>query len=39
MTKEELEDRTAKFAVRVMKVCEALPVKRIWAVHFADQPQ
>ena len=37
MTKEELEDRTAKFAARVVKVCEALPVKRIGAVHFADQ--
>lgn len=37
MTKEELEDRTAKFAARVVKVCEALPMKRIGAAHFADQ--
>ena len=37
MTKEELEDRTSKFAARVVKVCEALPTKRIGAVHFADQ--
>ena len=37
MTKEELEDRTSKFAARVVKVCEALPAKRIGTVHFADQ--
>ena len=37
MNKEELEDRTAKFAARVVKVCEALPTKRIGAAHFADQ--
>ena len=37
MTKEELEDRTASFAARIVKVCEALPVKRVGAAHFADQ--
>lgn len=37
MTKEELEDRTAQLAARVVKVCEALPSKRIGAAHFADQ--
>ena len=37
MTKEELEDRTAKFAARVVKVCEALPRNRIGAAHFSDQ--
>ena len=37
MNKEELEDRTSRFAARVVKVCEALPTKRIGAAHFADQ--
>ena len=37
MTSEELEDRTAMFAARVVKVCEALPHDRIGASHFADQ--
>ena len=37
MTKEELEDRTAMFAARVVKVCEALPMNRTGASHFADQ--
>lgn len=37
MTGEELEDRTAMFAARIVKVCEALPRNRIGAAHFADQ--
>ena len=37
MTKEELEDRATRFAARVVKVCEALPMNRIGAAHFADQ--
>ncbi len=37
MTKEELEDRAAQFAARVVKVCEALPRERVGAAHFADQ--
>lgn len=37
MNKEELEDRTAMFAARIVKVCGALPLKRIGSVHFADQ--
>ena len=37
MTKEELEDRTARFAARIVKVCEALPTRRIGTMHFTDQ--
>ena len=37
MTSKELEDRTAMFAARTVKVCEALPRNRIGAAHFADQ--
>ena len=37
MTKEELENRTAMFAARIVKVCESLPTNRIGAAHFADQ--
>ena len=37
MTSEELENRTAMFAARIVKVCEALPQRRLGASHFADQ--
>ena len=33
----ELEDRITKFAARCVKVCEALPVKRIGSANFSDQ--
>ena len=33
----ELEDRMTKFAARCVKVCEALPPKRIGSMSFADQ--
>ena len=33
----ELEDRVTKFAARCVKVCEALPVKRIGSANFSDQ--
>lgn len=33
----ELEDRITKFAARCVKVCEALPPKRIGSANFADQ--
>ena len=33
----ELEDRITKFAARSVKVCEALPVKRIGSANFSDQ--
>ena len=33
----ELEDRMTKFAARCVKVCEALPSKRIGSMSFADQ--
>ena len=37
MTSEELENRTAMFAARIVKVCEALPQRRLGATHFSDQ--
>ena len=33
----ELEDRITKFAARCVKVCEALPVKRVGSANFSDQ--
>ena len=33
----QLEDRITKFAARCVKVCEALPPKRIGSANFADQ--
>ena len=33
----ELEDRVTRFAARCVKVCEALPPKRIGSASFADQ--
>ena len=33
----ELEDRITRFAARSVKVCEALPPKRIGSASFADQ--
>ena len=33
----ELEDRVTKFAARCVKVCEALPVKRVGSANFSDQ--
>ena len=33
----ELEDRVTRFAARCIKVCEALPPKRIGSMTFADQ--
>ena len=33
----QLEDRITKFAARCVKVCEALPQKRIGSANFADQ--
>ena len=33
----ELEDRITRFAARCIKVCEALPAKRIGSANFADQ--
>ena len=37
MTKHELENRIVKFAARCVKVCGALPQKRIGCSSFADQ--
>ena len=37
MTKQELENRIVKFASRCVKVCSALPVKRIGSSSFSDQ--
>ena len=33
----ELEDRITKFAARCVKVCEALPAKRIGSANLSDQ--
>ena len=33
----ELEDRITKFAARCVKVCEALPAKRVGSANFSDQ--
>ena len=33
----ELEDRITKFAARCVKVCEALPPKRVGSMNFSDQ--
>ena len=33
----ELEERTALFAARIVKVCEAIPVKRLKSAFFKDQ--
>ena len=33
----ELEDRVTRFAARCIKVCEALPPKRIGSMTFSDQ--
>ena len=33
----QLEDRITKFAARCVKVCEALPPKRLGSANFADQ--
>ena len=33
----ELEDRITKFAARCVKVCEALPVKRVGSANFSNQ--
>ena len=35
--KTDLEDRVVKFASRCIKVCVALPVKRIGSSSLADQ--
>ena len=37
MTSEALENRAAMFAARIVKVCEALPQRRLGTPHFADQ--
>ena len=37
MTKHELDNRIVKFAARCVKVCGALPQKRIGCSSFADQ--
>ena len=37
MTSEELENRTAMFAARIVKACEALPQRRLGTPHFTDQ--
>ena len=37
MTKHELENRIVKFAARCVKVCGALPQKRIGCSSLADQ--
>ena len=37
MTKQDLENRIVKFAARCVKVCGALPQKRIGSNNFADQ--
>ena len=37
MTQEELENRIAAYAGRCIRVCEALPVKKIGNAQLADQ--
>ena len=37
MTRNELEDRIVRFASRCVKVCGALPAKKIGSGNFADQ--
>jgi four helix bundle protein len=37
MTKFELEDRIVQFAARCVKVCAAMPVKKIGSTSMSDQ--
>ena len=37
MTQQELDDRLTMFAGRCIRVCEALPVKRLGNAQLADQ--